>query len=64
MPITWDEFEDADPATYRLPNAASRLKVDPWANAPAVDLAPAIAAMDRQLEDGGFELPAFDRFGR
>ena len=64
MPITWDEFENADPADFRLPHAVSRLEFDPWADVPVVDLAPAVAALDRQLEDGGFELPAFDRFGR
>lgn len=64
MPITWEELEDADPADYRLSNAARRLELDPWAGTTPVDLAPAVSVLDRQLQDGGYELPGFDRFGR
>jgi bifunctional non-homologous end joining protein LigD len=64
MPIGWEELDESDPDRFRLPDIADRLTVDPWAEALPQDLAPAVAALEEELERARIELPSFDRFGR
>ena len=64
MPIAWNELDAIDPSQFRLRDGLDRLATDPWQDATDFDLSPAVAAVDRLLEDQKVELPEFDRFGR
>lgn len=61
-PVHWDEVDDVDPATLTLrsvPELIRQRPVDPWEGMrqAAVDLAPALAAWERDVAAGLPELP-------
>ena len=62
MPIDWKALETTEPDGFRL--REFELAADPWAEATAIDLAPAVAAMEKMIVGSGVDLPEFDRFGR
>jgi len=64
MPIAWDELATTEPGQFRLREDLDRLQVDAWSDASPLDLTPAIATVDRLIEEQNVELPEFDRFGR
>ena len=62
LPIAWDEVDDVDPDALTLrtvPALIAGRPADPWAGmrAAAVDLAPALAAWERDVAAGLPELP-------
>ena len=62
MPIDWAELDEVEPSQFRLRQLA--LTDDPWKAAKAIDLGPALEAVETLVSQRGIELKEFDRFGR